>query len=220
MKWQQTMIQIQHSSANIMKLSTNNHSSIEERSNELLKSLMQGYSNVSSTAYDTAWVARLVNYYPDKGFEASLEWIRNNQHSDGSWGSSIFHYHDRVVSTLAAIIALKEIGKVQDEERIRVGQSFLWHVSPRLHNDANDTIGFPVIMLALTQQADALNIDIPSNFYRNVGKIEKKLNMLNVHPEMWRATTLHHSLEAIIKYLPSDVNLDFGDDIGCVGSSP
>lgn len=202
------------------KIQDSNHLLLDERISKLLKSLLQGYSRVSSTAYDTTWTARLVRYYPNKGFEASLKWLRDNQFEDGSWGSPIFHCHDRIVSTLAAIVALKEIGEEEDAQRIKSGQHFLWHNSPRLHHDANDTIAFPIIIVALTQQAEALGLDIPSNLYRDVSKIEKKLNMLNVHPEMWRATTLHHSLEAIIKYLPVGVDLDFGDETGCVGCSP
>lgn len=196
------------------------HLSIRGRISELMDSLMRGYSRVSSTAYDTAWTARLTRYYPDKGFDASVAWLRDNQFADGSWGSPLFHHHDRVVSTLAAIVALREIGEAQDKLRITAGQTFLWHYSSKLHYDAHDTIGFPVIMHALCQDAKALDLDIPATFYNDSDKIERKLTLLNGHPEMWRATTLHHSLEAVINYLPDSTDMDFGDDIGCVGSSP
>jgi hypothetical protein len=197
-----------------------NHSSVEEGISQLLQSLTQEHSLVSSTAYDTAWTARLVPHYPDVGFEASLEWIRKNQYEDGSWGSPILHYHDRIVSTLAAIIALQEIGEIQDEYRIRRGTRYLWQNFTHLHRDRNDTIGFPVVILALMQQAQKLGLDIPPNLFHGAEKIEKKLNMLNVNPKQWSQTTLHYSMEALTQYLPKDIQVDFGDITGCVGASP
>ena len=194
--------------------------SLASRIDHLMASLMLGYSRVSSTAYDTTWTARLVNHFPGAGFKDSLEWLRDYQHRDGSWGSPIFHQHDRIVSTLAAIVALKEVGDRDDEYRIQLGQTFLWHNSANLHYDANDTIAYPIIMSTLVKQAYQLGIDIPDRFYRDSGKIEKKLRMLSNYPEMWRATTLHHSLEAIIDHLPPGVQFDLSDEIGCVGSSP
>lgn len=187
---------------------------------QLLQSMVQGYSLVSSTAYDTAWTSRLVAQFPESGFESSLEWIRSHQHADGSWGSEVLHYHDRIVSTLAAIIALKEIGEAEDEAAIQRGTRYLWQNFTHLHRDRNDTIGFPVVILALMQQAQRLNIDIPPNLFQGAEKIEKKLNMLNVNPEQWSQTTLHYSMEALTQYLPGEIEVDFGDVSGCVGASP
>ena len=50
---------------------------------ELLKNL--GTSNtISSSSYDTAWIARLKNIEPEISNRA-LEWICENQLADGSW---------------------------------------------------------------------------------------------------------------------------------------
>jgi halimadienyl-diphosphate synthase len=186
----------------------------------LLDSLGQPYTKVSSSAYDTAWAARLDQHFPERGFKQSLEWLRSNQHQDGSWGGAVFHYHERIASTLSAMIALREAGDAQDEGRIRAGESFLWRCSPRLHFDANDTIGFPVIIVALTQQAQQLGLEIPENLSRNIAKIRKKLSLLGHDPEMWRYTTLTYSLEAILHHLPEGVQIDFTDELGCVGAAP
>lgn len=190
----------------------------EEEIKNLLKTLTLGYTRVSSTAYDTTWLARLVTKYPNQGFEAALEWIRDNQHFDGSWGSPIFHYHERIVSTLAAIVALKTIN-AGDEDRIAAGQRFIWQNFNRLHYDAHDTIGFPVIIVSLINEAQALGLDVPPYLYKDAEKIEKKLNMLSHDADKWRFTTLHHSMEAILQYLPEGT-FDFADKIGCVGCSP
>jgi len=66
---------------------------------------------ISISAYDTAWVALVKNV--DLGgnspqFPSCLEWIANNQLPDGSWGDSeIFLAHDRMLNTLACVIALR-----------------------------------------------------------------------------------------------------------------
>lgn len=65
---------------------------------------------ISVSAYDTAWVALVkdVKGSETPQFPSSLEWIANNQLPDGSWGdSSIFLVYDRVINTLACVIALK-----------------------------------------------------------------------------------------------------------------
>jgi halimadienyl-diphosphate synthase len=191
----------------------------EEEISELLQSLLLGYTRVSSTAYDTAWAARLEKTHPNQGFALALDWLRKNQHFDGSWGSPVFHYHDRIVSTLAAIVALSSAG-TGDKDRITAGQRFIWQNFNRLHYDAHDTIGFPVVIIALIHQAQALGLDIPPYLYKDAEKIEKKLNMLSNDADKWRYTTLHYSMEAILQYLPDGLFHDFGDELGCVGCSP
>lgn len=65
---------------------------------------------ISISAYDTAWVALVedVNGGGAPQFPSSIEWIATHQLSDGSWGdSSIFSSHDRIINTLACVIALK-----------------------------------------------------------------------------------------------------------------
>ena len=65
---------------------------------------------ISISAYDTAWVALVEDIEGSGGpqFPSSLQWIANNQLQDGSWGdSSIFEAHDRIINTLACVIALK-----------------------------------------------------------------------------------------------------------------
>ena len=64
---------------------------------------------ITVSAYDTAWVALVqdVNGSGCPQFPSSLEWIVNNQLPDGSWGDHlIFLAHDRIINTLACVIAL------------------------------------------------------------------------------------------------------------------
>src|SRR5574342_1151094 len=70
-----------------------------------------GTSVMSSLAYDTAWVARIRNIDTELSNQA-LEWLSMNQLSDGSWGTRApFYYHDRVISTLSAMIVLTKVGR-------------------------------------------------------------------------------------------------------------
>lgn len=74
----------------------------------MLASMEDG--EISISAYDTAWVAMVENMEGNGGpqFPSSLEWIANNQLEDGSWGDSkIFLAHDRIINTLACVVALK-----------------------------------------------------------------------------------------------------------------
>ncbi|KAJ0113422.1 hypothetical protein Patl1_03376 [Pistacia atlantica] len=74
----------------------------------MLSSLNDG--EISISAYDTAWVA-LIEDIQGSGapqFPSTLQWIANNQLPDGSWGDAdIFSAYDRLISTLACVVALK-----------------------------------------------------------------------------------------------------------------
>src|SRR5262245_1179202 len=86
-------------------LSIRKRDEIELQIQSLLESLGEG--RVDGVAYDTAWTARLALRYPNEGFDQSLEWLRRHQYTDGTWGTPLTHYHDRYISTLAAIVALQ-----------------------------------------------------------------------------------------------------------------
>lgn len=65
---------------------------------------------ITVSAYDTAWVALIEDVHGTgvPQFPSSLEWIAKNQHPDGSWGDKeLFSAHDRIINTLACVIALK-----------------------------------------------------------------------------------------------------------------
>ena len=69
-----------------------------------------GEGEITISAYDTAMVALLRN--PDGGdaplFPSTFDWIIQNQLPDGSWGDeAFFMIRDRIISTLACVVALK-----------------------------------------------------------------------------------------------------------------
>src|SRR5262245_60701467 len=77
-----------------------------------------GPGRMRPTAYDTAWVARL-GHLDEQLSQPALRWLSEHQLPDGSWGAAApFNYYDRIICTLAAMIALTKRGRrAQDRRR-------------------------------------------------------------------------------------------------------
>ena len=164
---------------------------------KLLGELGQGRTD--GTAYDTAWGARLAAYYPGHGFEEAIEWLRRNQREDGSWGAPLTHYHDRYISTLAAVIALTEVGThPRDKRRVKRGENALWKLVGRLGRDDSDTVGFPILAAALGKEAEALGLDVPNAPIRYaIGYKNNAESLLQQPKRHWQNTTITFSFEAL-----------------------
>ncbi|MBC8333165.1 MAG: cyclase [Anaerolineae bacterium] len=126
-----------------------------------VKKLLQeiGPGRMMSTAYDTAWVARLVELGEPMG-EQALEWLREHQLPDGSWGAyAPRYYHDRMISTLAAMTALGRYGTDKDKPRIERARMGLDIAARGLRADpVGETIGFELIVPTLLDEAHELGI--------------------------------------------------------------
>ncbi|XP_033508412.2 copal-8-ol diphosphate hydratase, chloroplastic-like [Nicotiana tomentosiformis] len=83
---------------------------LTEEIKHMLNSMEDGRSSV--LAYDTAWVSFIQNTTNNGNnqrpmFPSCLEWIIDNQLSDGSWGEEIvFCIYDRLLNTLACVVSL------------------------------------------------------------------------------------------------------------------
>ncbi|CAD5165947.1 unnamed protein product [Musa acuminata subsp. malaccensis] len=123
-----------------------------------------GDGEISISAYDTAWVALLKNKDGSGGprFPSSLQWIVDNQLPDGSWGDAvIFSAHDRMINTLACVIALKSWTIYPDIWRR--GLAFIRENMWRLSEEEAELmpIGFEVAFPSLLDIAKALELEIP-----------------------------------------------------------
>lgn len=158
---------------------------IEEEVQKLLKEV--GPGKMSSTAYDTAWVARMVEIEPELSNQA-LQWICENQLANGSWGAGdIYYYHDRVISTLAAMVSLTYRGrraqdKVQIERGLKALEQITSGATQGLASDPNGaTVGFEMIVPSLVAEAENLGI-IKQQGDRILGRMkhlrEKKMQKL------------------------------------------
>ena len=75
-----------------------------------MKSILRNISDgeITISAYDTAWVALIDAGDKTPAFPSAVKWIINNQLSGGSWGDAhLFSYHDRLINTLACVVALR-----------------------------------------------------------------------------------------------------------------
>jgi halimadienyl-diphosphate synthase len=119
-----------------------------------------GSLQVSSSAYDTAWLARLDGEIGER----ALAWLIEHQHPDGSWGASpVVYHHDRTVCTLSAITALLQNGISPDSTIIRRA---IFAVSKSIYGLSSDhcgaTVGFELIVPSLLAEAKALGVIIDS----------------------------------------------------------
>ncbi len=128
---------------------------LHQEIHELLQEI--GPGRMMPTAYDTAWVARLAELGEPIG-EQALEWIREHQLEDGSWGTPrLYYHHDRAVSTLAAITALAQRRDPQDQTRLERAQDALRKALGGLDADpAGETIGFEMIVPTLLNEGQSL----------------------------------------------------------------
>jgi halimadienyl-diphosphate synthase len=95
----------------------------------------------------------------------ALEWLCENQLPDGSWGAEKpFYYHDRVISTLSAMIALTHRGRrnmdrVQIEKGLLALEKITGGATKGLHGDFNGpTVGFEMVVPTLVEEAEKLGI--------------------------------------------------------------
>jgi halimadienyl-diphosphate synthase len=123
-----------------------------------------GSGLISASAYDTAWVARLIEQDANLG-EAALEWLCAHQLSDGSWGTEEpICYHDRVICTLSAMTALARYGRrTHDHRLISNGQAALEELTHNathrlVANPAGATVGFEMLAPALVAEAEEVGI--------------------------------------------------------------
>ncbi|KAK4435737.1 Syn-copalyl diphosphate synthase TPS3, chloroplastic [Sesamum alatum] len=169
---------------------------------QMLSSMDDG--RISVSPYDTAWVALI----PDlKGrdrpqFPCSLEWISNNQLSDGSWGDQHFFLaYDRLLNTLACVVALTTWNVHAD--KIQKGISFMKDNVSKLSdsNAEHMTCGFEVVFPALLQRARDLGIHgIPYDapVIRQINAVrDRKMERAPIEVMHKVPTCLLHNLEGL-----------------------
>ncbi|KAL9142870.1 hypothetical protein ABFS82_14G199600 [Erythranthe guttata] len=172
---------------------------------ESTRSMLQNMEDgeISISPYDTAWVA-LVEDIGGSGqpqFPASLDWISNNQLDDGSWGDSkTFLAHDRIINTLACVVALTSWKMHQ--EKCNRGISFMKENIYKLEdeNEEHMPIGFEMALPSLIEIAKNLGIDIPHDspaLQEIYAKRDLKLTRIPRDIMHKVPTTLLHSLEGM-----------------------
>ncbi|KAK4355520.1 hypothetical protein RND71_024491 [Anisodus tanguticus] len=164
----------------------------------MLQSMDEG--EISISAYDTAWVALVKDINNNPQFPSSLEWIANNQLADGSWGDkSIFLAHDRIINTLACVIALKSWNVHHDKREL--GMSFIRENLSKIgdENAEHMPIGFEVAFPSLIEIGRKIGIDIPDDPVLREIYARRDLKLTRIPKDIMHKvpTTLLHSLEGM-----------------------
>nr|AZB50384.1 terpene synthase 1 [Salvia yangii] len=129
---------------------------------EYVKNLLMtsGDGRISVSPYDTSIVALIKD---SKGrnipqFPSCLEWIAQHQMADGSWGDQFFCIYDRILNTLACVVALKSWNVHGD--MIEKGVTYVKENVHKLKdgNIEHMTSGFEIVVPALVQRAKDLGI--------------------------------------------------------------
>ncbi|BBX72706.1 hypothetical protein H7H78_08760 [Mycobacterium shinjukuense] len=116
-----------------------------------------GDGRVASSAYSTAWAAR---WAMDTGplFPEARDWLRCHQHDDGSWGGIVESPHDRLVSTLAAVLATKDIDESWAKIATQAGCDYLLRHTDAWRHSYGQTLGFDVVAPCLLGHAQAAGL--------------------------------------------------------------
>lgn len=182
-----------------------------------------GTSVITSSAYDTAWVARLSGI--DDGLaQKGLAWLLDHQLEDGGWGcEQVVYYHDRFICTLSTLITLAKHS--DDHSRVVEATKALTRYSSKLGLDpAGATAGFEMIVPTLLAEANDIGIDLRSvmvtPFIQGLYRArEKKLESLGDH-KITRLVTPAFSSEMVGPQIDLlDIN-NLQDSNGSVASSP
>lgn len=174
---------------------------------KLLKNLDK--DNISVSAYDTAWLARIPSSkdHTKPKFPETYKWVKENQHSDGSWGAkNVVYYHDRVLCTLSSIIAIYFWDP--KSEQINKGIKYLNKNLKNLTKDHHETIGFELIFTGMIRRAEVLGmeLDFENPIIQKYRKLRRqKLKKIPKKTLYKHKTTVSHSLE----FLDGESNVDF-----------
>ncbi|OMP00169.1 hypothetical protein CCACVL1_03450 [Corchorus capsularis] len=120
---------------------------------------------LSVSSYDTAWVAMVPspNSPQNPCFPGSLQWLLDNQLSDGSWGPpnrDPLLTKDSISSTLACVLALRRWGV--GEEQMSNGLQFIRsHFASVSDENQHTPVGFDIIFSGMIEYAKDLNLNLP-----------------------------------------------------------
>jgi halimadienyl-diphosphate synthase len=189
-----------------------------ERGNRLLAGL--GQRPVAAMAYATAWVARLTTDGGRPVFPRARQWLREHQHADGSWGGVVANPYDRLVSTLAAVLALHEADDQWAAAAVRSGVDYLRGHATNWRGAVGEPIGFEVVAPHLVRQADAAGLLSLGGLGELAALRDDKLARIPPGALTTRPTALLYSLEVLGELAPPREVAAFAAVNGSMANNP
>lgn len=156
-----------------------------------------GERPVAAMAYATAWAARLVSESGQPVFPQAREWLRTHQHADGSWGGMVPNAYDRLVSTVAAVLALHEVRADWADRAVRAGVAYLREHAGDWRSSVGEPIGFEVVAPHLVERAQSAGLVESASLAELVRLRDDKLSRVPPGALSTQPTGLLYSLEAL-----------------------
>ncbi len=190
-----------------------------EHAKQLVDTLDQA---MGPSPYDIAWMARIRESGTDGPLWPKLvEWLIENQQADGSWGGDVAYYHDRIICTLAGVIALSVNNTSPETHKaLRRGEKYLWHHLHLLSRDPFELVGFELIFPTLLGEAWQLGVDVPKHAGGYEDIQTEKLRLIPSQMLYSPAITTVHSLEFLGQSADPDRLSEAISANGSLGNSP
>lgn len=192
---------------------------------ELLSILKHvGQGTIAPVAYDTAWVACLP--HPDDptrpAFPAALQWLWDHQREDGSWGADTPYYHDRILSTLMAAVALSTwMNDRRTRRQVDAAQRAVWQYLAGLRRDPYDTIGFELILPTLLKTVRQRGFHLPYSSFDHYARV-REAKLAKIPPALLYSprTTTTFSLEFMGDGFDPELGAGLLIENGSIAASP
>lgn len=185
----------------------------------LLDRLGEGF--MTSIAYDTAWLARLRHpgAEPRPLFPSALDWMRRHQWPDGSWGGTVPVVHDRLISTVSAVVALSDAEKPDDRPAIERGLRYLQRLGTEIDGSV-ELVAFELLYPALVEDARRLGLEVPDGGPALQTLRAEKERMLPAEVVHARKSPLLHSAEYLRERGRAEALLRHQAPNGSIACSP
>ncbi|KAJ7552053.1 hypothetical protein O6H91_06G039800 [Diphasiastrum complanatum] len=185
-----------------------------------------GDGATAASAYDTAWVARVpaLDGSGAPQFPLTVQWVLDNQLTDGSWGeTALFLAYDRVFNTLACVLALKtwNLG----EDKIERGLAFIAKHIEVMKDEAGAHMpsGFEICFISMLEEAKLMGLKLPYHapFIKSITEArDKKLRRIPIDYFHTHHTTILYSLEGLQSLVDWNRILNLQSKDGSFLSSP
>ncbi len=179
-----------------------------------------GERPVAAMAYSTAWAAALADDDGHPLFPKAGQWLREHQHPDGSWGGTVPNAYDRLVSTMAAVLALHEKPDDGAERAVRAGVDYLRDNESAWRHEVGEPIGFEVVAPYLATRLRAAGLVSLGSLAELERLRADKLVMIPRGVLAKQPTGLLYSLEALDGLVPVSELAGFAAPNGSMANNP